>query len=776
MNFKTFAVGTTNVFPASNTTEGGQYLSEWNLRSRESVGTDPNVTYMIGPSYTHSDRDFEVRKHTDNGNIVSNSQIEIAEGRCLLNGHFVQTLAPMVIDLLDANETLRKNGFAPLKGKLIIGLRAMYSDEVTMAGSLIAEGDTRYYEGLQVVILRADAGEGELGFKLPSDVPTQPEKVTAHIKLAEFNYVNGNISSIVQNKDKCKILPASRISNVDELISKGYVGKAGLNPKKLYVFAGKGTDPKTEKDTWCDATKSLMVWDSAPTTTHDEPAVSSACFAITAGGVVQLYVPHKQIDGGMTDSNGRAEYYAPVTLPMPVADYAEGTPGTVDAKYTNHIKAIGEKLDNFFHIVKGKQVGYVDVLDDISKLPPLNQSWNVGDYILVNEDHTQESSNDGVRPPSTMYVVLPGIVSSIQFKALAMANEPTPSNITGVCIASESVIDLPDTSNAQSMDSVFGIPNPAYRGVVDSDYFVATWQDKDDAVPVNYYYVVSATQAKEYSSAVYLTGEMPLAQELVIGGFLNVPNDALGEGYVIRDESGHLRLLDYPLLRSGTLAYQLAEDFRMPEGITAQEIQNNLNEYVNYRVAFRNDIEIASGDVDPYVIHVYLTLPEESEGESPMLTIRGIDSRFNTSVHLHIKGNASPATIINIYDCEKLRIDANIEGNPTLNISRCNLYYDASILEYVSHIDGLSLWYERYSDNDPNLVVDNMTVIETDAPIISDEIDIWSNDVPNDNHYTYALKSVTFGKDGTIIGCQLYVRNDTTANIEENKYIIVSCI
>ena len=43
MNFKTFAVGTTNVFPASNTTEGGQYLSEWNLRSRESVGTDPDV-------------------------------------------------------------------------------------------------------------------------------------------------------------------------------------------------------------------------------------------------------------------------------------------------------------------------------------------------------------------------------------------------------------------------------------------------------------------------------------------------------------------------------------------------------------------------------------------------------------------------------------------------------------------------------------------------------------------------------------------------------------
>lgn len=768
MNFRTFAVGTTNVFPASNTTEGGQYLSEWNLRSRESVGTDPNVNYMIGPSYTHGPNDFSISKQTDGaGVVISNTVIEISEGSCLLNGHFVQTLAPMVIDLLDANETLKKNSMSPLKGKLVIGFRAMYSTEATMAGSLIPEGSTNYYEGLQVVILPPDQ------FKLPSDVPTEPDKVTAHLKLAEFNYINGNISSIVQNiPEKYQMIPAMRISNVDQLISKGYVGKNGLNPKKLYVFAGKGTDPKTGKDTWCDATDSMMVWDKTPQLTLDKPIADHAQFVITASGVVQLLVPHKQVDG-MTNGSGVPQYYAPVAHSLPVANYSKGTSGTVDAAYTNHIKEIGKKIDNFYQMVKGKQVGYLEVLDEVVNLPKLNPAWSVGDYILVNEDNTQEISGDGVRAPSTMYVVIPGIVSTVKYVTKTTDTENVPTSIKGICIATEYVDDAPDTADSETMCELFGIPNVSYRGIANTDYFVAM-HTNDDGKLDRYYYQVATTQDKEYSNAVHVTGQIPLAQEAVIGGFLNVPDTALDGGYIFRDENGHLRLLDYQLLRSGTLAYQLAEDFTVPAGLTADEVQNNLDEYVNHRVAFRNESEVVNNDIDPYVIHVYVNLSEEAEGEHPVITIRGLDSRFNTSVNLHIKGKATSNTTINILDCEKLRIDSNIEGEPVINIYRCNLYYDASVLDYLNHIEDLSLWYERYALSDPNLIIDHMTVIETDAPIISDDIDIWSHNVPNDNHYTYALKSITFDKSGTIIGCQLYVRNDTTANIEENKYIIVS--
>lgn len=768
MNFKTFAVGTTNVFPASNTTEGGQYLSEWNLRSRESVGTNPDVRYMIGPSYTHGEHDFSVSKQTDGaGVVISNTALEIAEGICLLNGHFVQTLAPMVIDLLDANETLRKNSMSPLKGKLVIGFRAMYSTEATMAGSIIPEGTDRYYEGLQVVILPPDE------FKLPSDVPTEPDKVTAHLKLAEFNYINGNISSIVQNNpEKYQMIPAKRIGNVDQLISKGYVGKNGLNPKKLYTFAGKGTDPATGGDTWCDSTDALMVWDRSPQLTTERPVGEQAAFVITGDGVVQLYVPHKQVDG-MVNGSGQPQYYQAVRHSLPVANYSQGTSGTVNAAYTNHIKEIGEKIDNFYQMVKGKQVGYLPTLDNIADLPKLNPSWSVGDYILVNEDNTLEISGDGVRAPSTMYVVIPGVVSTVQYVSKTTDSDAVPTSIKGICIATETVDEAPNTSVTETMGELFGLPNVSYRGIANTDYFVAVYTDADDVVH-RYYYQVATTQDKEYSTAVYLTGEIPLAQEEVIGGFLNVPDSALDGGYIYRDENGHLRLLDYQLLRSGTLAYQLAEDFTMPSGLTAEEVQNNLDEYVNHRVAFRNEHDISTNDIDPYVIHIYLNLSEEDEGDHPQILLRGIDSRFNTSVHLHIKGQATEATTISIMDCEKIKIDSNIEGSPVVKLYRSNLYYDATVLEYLSEIEDLSLWYERYSASDPNLIVDNMTVIETDAPIISDDIDIWSHDVPNDNHYTYALKSLTFDKSGTIIGCQLYVRNDTTANIEENKYIMVA--
>ena len=35
-------------------------MSEFNIRSMDSVATDPNIQYFTGPSYTHSMNDFEV--------------------------------------------------------------------------------------------------------------------------------------------------------------------------------------------------------------------------------------------------------------------------------------------------------------------------------------------------------------------------------------------------------------------------------------------------------------------------------------------------------------------------------------------------------------------------------------------------------------------------------------------------------------------------------------------------------------------------------------------
>ena len=67
-----------------------------------------------------------------------------------------------------------------------------------------------------------------------------------------------------------------------------------------------------------------------------------------------------------------------------------------------------------------------------------------------------------------------------------------------------------------------------------------------------------------------------------------------------------------------------------------------------------------------------------------------------------------------------------------------------------------------------------MTITELDAPIITEDMEYWNISVKNDNHYVYALKSITFGSDGNIIGAGLYVSNETTSNIQEGPCVISS--
>ena len=141
MHFPTFAVASTNIFPLVNSTKGGQLVTEYNLRSREMVGTDPDITYEVGPSYTHGQSDFAVSLLSDmeapeysdketysigqyvtynsvtyvcidaivkpepfdsaNWIVVSSASsiLQIAPGRAVINGHYVETLAPMIVDL-----------------------------------------------------------------------------------------------------------------------------------------------------------------------------------------------------------------------------------------------------------------------------------------------------------------------------------------------------------------------------------------------------------------------------------------------------------------------------------------------------------------------------------------------------------------------------------------------------------------------------------------------------------------------------------------------------
>ena len=772
MNFNVFNANSTNLWPVANDTKNGQLMTEWNLKSRETVGTNETIQYMCGPSYVHSERDFEVGVLTDGaGQISSSSTLQIAEGWGIVDGVFIQSLVPVTVDLLEINAQAQLEGLPPLKGRLSVGLRAMYATESTVAGTLRTYDSNEIYEGIQLVILPQDE------FKLPIDVPTQQDQVTAHLKLADFNFVNGSVSSIIQNYPaKVQNVSAERVGNIEKLLSDIYVTKTGLDPRKLYSFAGKGTDDTTRMDTWCDSTGALMVWDANPQAVDGvASSYKEATFGTQTDGKTVLIMPHQNVDG-MTNTAGEYQHYADKKLELPLANYSQGTPGTVDRNYTNHIKDVQEQINNIYRMPAGRQVGFIDILNDRSELPTLNNNWKVGDYILVRQDNTMSENYTGTQPPSTMYVVLPGIISAYTYASKVDNSDQVPSDLTGIEIQKDTWDNTQgdltvDTTDPDTYGQYFDL-SAGFRGQLNVDYFMIHVITGEDTYS-RYYYKVSATGNREYSSPVQVTAEFPLAQEEIIGGFYNVPETALDNGYVFRDETGHLILLDYALLRSGVLAYQLGQDFETAAGTTAEEVQTNLDEYVNSRVAFPNAAQISNSD-NPNVINITIDLSAEAAEDNPEINIHNIDSRFNTSIYIHINGSADENTVINISDCQKVRIDSNIGGSPVINLYRSCLYYDANVIDYLSTISDMSLWYERYEEDQPNLLVDSMTVTEVDAPVIPDDLDYWNPSAPNDNHYMYALQSITFGPDGTIVGAGMFVKNESTSNVQEGKSIITS--
>jgi hypothetical protein len=281
---------------------------------------------------------------------------------------------------------------------------------------------------------------------------------------------------------------------------------------------------------------------------------------------------------------------------------------------------------------------------------------------------------------------------------------------------------------------------------------------------------------------IFITATIPFAQDSVVGGFLNVPADSIGGGYVYRDEYGHLRLADYQILASGVLAYQLGQDYKISG--TMSEIQNVLDQYVNERVAFPNSTQMKNyqkynlengTNESPNNIHLHIELPEVTADDGQLsVEIRNIDSRFSTPVYIHLTGKGSAYTIVNIVNCEKVRILID-DGEPVVQLYNSCLYYDSAIMDSLTTITGLTLWYEKLSSSDPDIQVNGMTVELVGSPTYnSNDEDYWNVSTPNDNHYKYALRGITFSPDGCVMGLSLYVTDDITGNNREGSYIFAS--
>lgn len=977
MDFALFPVGATNIFPLANSTVGGQLLTEYNLKSRESVATDPEISYFCGPSYKHSESDFQVTasENDPTGTIV------ISSGRGLVNGHYVELMNDIEISMVELKAKLDAAGQSMYSGDLCVGIRAVYSTETTLAGSMLPEffeteeqaaqreaqghpapEGVGMYSGLHIVILPISQ------FKSPEDVPNNPEDVTVHLKLATFKYKHDIIitSSIKNFEESISFLEASRIKNIDSIISESYITSSAIDPKRMYVYSGKVDNQGNLKKGWCDATNSLMNWDDATVSSMEQAADASSVPAEakgtarfeTVGDKIQLRIPHKQIDGYYPTSSGGVKYYPAKVLSLPVADFLKATPGTVSSEFIRRM----QNIENNYREIYTRSFGlgrlrkYIPTLSsrEISteNLPsPLGSGWSVGDYVLVRNDETIQT-DENAQPPSTLYPVIPGYVGSIEYygttppsgveidykEGEGMPSGPAEQNAyiatrdaksdaesafveasvqkgtaeakleaaEGILDsesqrlttlkanltteagelseAADSYVDHYTSGNTSSYEKAIvnattnstGTDqwNPAYKkfsaqetkvksaqsavdsaqtalkaadeiyntrneefnaaadafydaevartnavsvynsseywdlalyhGVVNQDYF----RYVDTSTGQAYYYIVktntggcSVMYPIDESTGlpedpIMLTGQVALATEDIPGAFYNVPDDATDYGYVRLDADGHLRLIDYDLLRSGTLAYQLGEDYEVPAGLTIEEIQNYLDNYINDRVAFPNANQYANHDGSdgrddrPDVINLTITLPDEATEDSPReLFIRNIDSRFGASVYLHINGQGNQYTAIRISNCEKLRIDEAInsvasDNIPVIYLTNCNLYYSAGVLDkLISNglptTSGLKFWYERYyksdgTSDDPEIEVDGMTIRSTSKSIAQDSIEGWTDFDENDNHYSCALKSITFNEFGTIVGASIYLADNTTNTTTLGKFAYAS--
>ncbi len=110
-----------------------------------------------------------------------------------------------------------------------------------------------------------------------------------------------------------------------------------------------------------------------------------AVFESLSNGKIALILPHKQVDYPIHTTNGLKQLYPLSVYNLPVADFVSNTSGTVDKNYTKQVKKIAEMINNFYHFPEGRQIQYIPVLNDRENLPPLDQKWKEGDYILVGD-------------------------------------------------------------------------------------------------------------------------------------------------------------------------------------------------------------------------------------------------------------------------------------------------------------------------------------------------------------------------------------------------------
>ena len=890
-----FSANSTNIFPIANSTTGGQLLTEYNLKSRESVGTNSAITYPCGLSYAHGESDFALAAVDGNS-----SQIKVNAGRAVVDGHFIESLAPVYVDIAALNSNAAEQDMdTTLTGKFYVGLRIIYSTDTTMWGAILPEhqldgsvtvwtsdGTTvasDYFAGVQLVI----------GHNLitPVDSPTDRNNVNCHLILGWFNYKSGKVIQVTQNPNKLSMYDSSRIYDLrNALNNEGVLIKPTVDPNMLYVYS-----PKTENGDvpgWCKAASALMIWDKEDNLETNKVPIADYTPIGTAGEAefkqftngVGLVVPHKPVDGTCT---WKDKVYA-----LPNANYATGAAGVVTKAYTDKIKAIGKDISYIKQsgVINGKFRMLYDTMnwsttnssqrDNLPAVIPTG--WQIGDYVLVRNDYTVADSS-GV---ATMYVIEGGLVTELKDGS---ATKPTTSTTTyhgnlsttgpytmsgnvtipahDVTVSSDSqavsfspfntsissgTLSLRESGSSTSgttydigssatsalygeatatlqntqvhignqtnnslsgnitlNDTVVSLKVPTVEpaelmtlnialSVIDpyptpaevltkaneeassplagrlGDYVkvVITWTD--DETTETRYYEVKTIGTITWSAPIQLSAPLQIATESLIGGFYNIdPSsvDSLGQGYVYADDDGHLRIADFDILAGRTLAYALNYDWRSSSGLDRETLQQELDDYINNRVAFpinATDPGLYSLS-SSYVINIVINLSlADDTGDTP-LYIHNIDSRFNTAIHITFTGTVGENTKICILDCPRVIIDSESTPDEILSkiyVKRCGLYYDANLLDQISigspfEIDNTGANIQLWT-LDPNLsIADNVVTYLGSPTAYSIESEVIGTDaIATDVHINYYVQGIAFDTSCNIIGMTMAIADN----------------
>lgn len=617
---KLFTPQNSNIFPMANSTQGGQLVTEYNLKSRESVTSDLSIPYS-GHSFCKTINDFELSG--------SGSVLTIGVGSAVIDGHYVELLSATNIDVSDLELP---------DGTIYIGLRINYINEDNFditnvrTGAIqpeLTQDDQLVYPGVSVVF-------SDSLFDI-STVSTR-SAVVYDLYLGSAQVVSGSFVGTNTNTSDSKIqcLDASRISGLSSTATQSD-DTAGASEKLYYVYNG--------KTGWCDASTNLINWGPVRDVNenivsyirHPQIATGDSPYDTANAGTgfvniddeISLRVSHKTIDSPDESTPVWKDNY----FKLPTADYFNDTAGVVNSEYTSIIKSINRRLSDLQLFGTGHCLGIIDSISDVSELPGPPEDSSAGDYIVVLRDTSPSaySQYSGTSEYLTTVYMLQGhIATRLSLTNVADASmtypyvsnkllspgeftfgnysggKPDVTNIyaipKGMRIAQitdiqEAFADYSLQYDAQ-LSSLFNTywdpngPTPLHGSL--TDYVVFRYTDNTTNV-ISYYYAIVAelsAATPTWSSPIVVNGQAVLATTASIGGFYNTEQGTTyNAGYVGLDDSGRLRLWDYNLLAQGTLAYQLCESNRSPivigaSGMSAEDIQADLTDSVNERIMF----------------------------------------------------------------------------------------------------------------------------------------------------------------------------------------------